>query len=156
MSIWRHQKFDPTAEYVVSKPLLFGNRDFKRGELFDVKTTTRQRRILYDGRFLRLTPLGHLRPDARAPESTSKSNGDLILDESEIEDLTSMMKDHGSVLEKDLGIEPDRVSQPAPITRRIVLAGRGWYNVEVGEEGCGNFINEKKLRLKEAEALSAQ
>lgn len=49
--------FDPTAEYVVFKPLLFGGRRFVKGDLFDVKTTERQMRNLYDGRFLDFKPI---------------------------------------------------------------------------------------------------
>ena len=51
-SIWQN-KFDPGAEYEVNKPLRFAGEDFKVGDRFDVKTSERQMRILYDSRFIR-------------------------------------------------------------------------------------------------------
>lgn len=205
MSVWRHKKFDPTAEYVVSKPLLFGSHHFKRGELFDAKTTERQKRILYDARFLRLAP--------ENVHQESAANGHLILNEQEVEELNALMDAHEDIHDP-LGIAPDNVittdaidsvnsdlgkdqspegalnvhsssvidvssgasgavlqdgdtkldqakdseaeQKLAKPARHLALAGRGWYNVEEGEKGCGNFINTKTLRLKEAEKLLTQ
>ncbi len=128
-------KFDPTAEYVANKKLLLGGRTFQIGEKFDVHPTERQKRVLYEGRFLRFAPI----EPAPYPEETSQPAADT---------------QNESTGDADTSTEPVKEDiQKAPRERKIVPAGRGWHNVEDAE---GNLVNTKKLRLKDAEKLLTQ
>jgi len=141
-SIWR-DKFDPAAEYVVRKKLLFGGRNFRIGELFNVTTSDRQLRILYTGRFL------DFKPEDQKPVSVEISP----IDTQQLES-SSIQSQHESEPESGSQSDPEpptqSTSEASSTPARITLANRGWYNVL---DGNGKQINTKKLRKNVAEEL---
>lgn len=173
------EEFDPTAEYVVSgKGLLFGGRSFEPGEPFDVPTTERMKRRLYDGRWLERAPIDRtpqkieptyirLAPAGDGLFHVYDTSGNMLnsdrLDKDEaLELIVSVFEQENTHPE---GQESDGsagsaeqtttpATQPGQDTgggRAVVEVSPGWYNVTED----GKVINDKKLRRKAAEKLAA-
>lgn len=144
-SIWRKQ-FDPTAKFVVRKKLRFGGKSFKRGAPFTPKTSKRQLRILYFGRFIDYAPT---EVESAHTDEFLDDIGNVITEVALAEDVTDPPADDSQttqpVTDQIQTTEPD----PGP-QYRLAMAGRGWYNVLDAND---DPINDKKLRLKDAEKL---
>jgi len=161
-SIWR-AKFDPTAEYVVSKTLRFGGRTFEIGEPFDVKTSERQKRTLYDSRFLSINPNPTIAEIEEVPVVGSLIEQQVANEQPRNEQTNPAQDDpqkdgdnSGQPAEPNGDDPQSNDHKPeqsnAPVLRHMMVS-RGWYNVV---DPDGNIINEKKLRLKDAIELAAK
>lgn len=142
-------KFDPTAEYVVSgKGMLFGGVDFKPGQDFNIKTTPRQMRILYESRHLVMKNP----PPARVHHSQRYQERQKAVaaktDQQAAMDAYSQSHNNDPVVPPKTNTD---TIAPAK-TLALVEVATGWWNV-VDQDG--NQVNDKKLRRKAAEELVA-
>jgi len=132
--IWL-KEFDPGADYEVARPFRFGGGDFYPGERFDVKTSERQLRIMYENRYIRMVELPTEEP--------------VVEDESITVEIEAA--DPGDV-SRHLEENSEQIEEIAkkPESFRLLQKPGGWYDVIDSDE---RPVNEKSLRKADAEKL---
>jgi len=140
-SIWLAQ-FDPDADYEVVRPFRFAGESFEKGEIFDFKTSTRQLRILYESRHIRLVvPVERVAVPAPASVPLAPVSADP--DDGPAEPVLDGVEDP---------VDPESTEtpndDPAPVT--ISPKGGGWYDVL---DPNGAVLNDRPLRIADAEHM---
>lgn len=137
--------FDPTADYVIRKPIKLGGKKLPAGSLFPMHSVgLRRARQLYDQRAIVMASTEEAKaiPEADPKELADQLSGASV-PETPVSATETPSPSEGSITEAPA---PD---SPSGETPELVPKGGGWYNVEVG----GQVLNESALRKEDAEAL---
>lgn len=139
---WR-EKFDPQADYIVSgKGLLFGGRQFQPGEDFDVPTTERQKRCLYDSRHLEKKPKAAAPPPQNRLEAAGDGLFNVKTPDGQLINPEPLPKDEAMALAIDPTSKPAATeAPPAPDDPGEQSPGDSDPTSHEGQDGDGSAGN---------------